>query len=203
MRLFDVGPVTYPAYPQTSLNVRSLFEAKGIDPFALDGLALRAANGRHLGDADLDLLQSALDALRSYLPESVPPDKHPESKDVAPAGLAIRRKKLELKLRETITLTGTRHSPERGISPRSVSTGKQAFLFEKDGTVKIVELKQKRAKIVEEQRGILDKAEAEKRGMSPEETARYEALEKDFDRLTEDIAREEKLQKRGTRTGRS
>lgn len=62
--------------------------------------------------------------------------------------------------------------------------------------MKIIELKQKRAKIVEDQRSILNKAEAEKRGMTADEVTQYEAMEKDFDRLTDDIAREEKLQQR-------
>lgn len=78
VQLFDVGPQTYPAYPQTSLSVRSLFELRGIDMEMLDGLALRAANGLALRAADLELINASIEALRSYLPVEEPPAKDPE-----------------------------------------------------------------------------------------------------------------------------
>lgn len=48
------------------------------------------------------------------------------------------------------------------------------------------------AKIVTDQRAILDKAESEKRELTTEETASYEAMEKDFIKLDEEIKGEEK-----------
>lgn len=52
---------------------------------------------------------------------------------------------------------------------------------------KIVELKQERAKIVEEQRSMYDQVDAESRAMTAEEKEVYEKLEARFDELTAEI----------------
>lgn len=58
---------------------------------------------------------------------------------------------------------------------------------------KIRQLRADRAKIVTEQRALLDKAEAEKRALSADENVNYENMDTEVDRLTRDIEREEKL----------
>lgn len=61
---------------------------------------------------------------------------------------------------------------------------------------KVRQLRADRAKIVSDQRGLLDKAEAEKRALSADENINYENMDKDVDRLTNEIDREEKLAQR-------
>jgi HK97 family phage major capsid protein len=61
------------------------------------------------------------------------------------------------------------------------------------GSVKLRELRQKRGTIVEELRGLTDKAEKEKRNLDAEEEKRYDALFADADSLGKAIAREERL----------
>lgn len=56
----------------------------------------------------------------------------------------------------------------------------------------ITELKQKRAAIVDKQREIIDKVDAEKREMSAEETQTYENMNVEFDSLGEQIQKLEK-----------
>lgn len=58
----------------------------------------------------------------------------------------------------------------------------------------IQELKQKRFGLYQEMRGIIDAADNEKRGMTPDETEKYENLDKEVDNLTAEIAKREKLQ---------
>ena len=58
---------------------------------------------------------------------------------------------------------------------------------------KVRKLRADRAKIVSDQRALLDKAEAEKRAMSADENTNYENMDTEVDRLTRDIDREEKL----------
>lgn len=61
---------------------------------------------------------------------------------------------------------------------------------------KIQELKQERAKLYTEARGIIDKADTEKRSMTGEENTHYENLDKKIDELTADIQRREKALER-------
>lgn len=60
----------------------------------------------------------------------------------------------------------------------------------------INELLQKRAKLVKEQRALLDKAEGEKRDLSADENTNYENMDAEVDKLNTEIEREERLQKR-------
>ena len=58
---------------------------------------------------------------------------------------------------------------------------------------KVRKLRADRAKIVADQRALLDKAEAEKRAMSADENTNYENMDAQVDLLTREIEREEKL----------
>ncbi|TXH48131.1 MAG: phage major capsid protein [Desulfurellales bacterium] len=59
---------------------------------------------------------------------------------------------------------------------------------------RILEWKQERAKLIAEARGLLDKAEGEKRDLSGEEDVQYKALLAQADKLQAQIEREERLQ---------
>lgn len=59
---------------------------------------------------------------------------------------------------------------------------------------KILEMRRKRAKLVEEARAILDKAEEEKRSLTAEEEQQYERIMADVDELAKKIQREERMQ---------
>ena len=56
----------------------------------------------------------------------------------------------------------------------------------------IIELKEKRMGLIKNARNILDKAESEKREMTPEETSQYDKTMADVDNLTSEITREER-----------
>lgn len=55
------------------------------------------------------------------------------------------------------------------------------------------EKKTERAKLIKEQREILDKAQGEKRELTAEERSKYETLDADFEKLTREIQEEEDL----------
>jgi HK97 family phage major capsid protein len=65
---------------------------------------------------------------------------------------------------------------------------------------KIRKLLAERAKIITDQRTLLDKADTEKRGMTADETTNYENMDARFDVITKDIEREEKLEVRSKAT---
>lgn len=71
--LYDVGPVTFPAYTQTDMGVRSLIDVDGFDLQALAAVLIRAERGIPLTEADIELLTGSIDALRGHLPSEPEP----------------------------------------------------------------------------------------------------------------------------------
>lgn len=69
VQLFDVSPVTYPSYSQTSVEVRALVVDAGVDWYALSASVARCARGFEL-TTDKDTITAAFRVLQAYgLPE--------------------------------------------------------------------------------------------------------------------------------------
>jgi len=66
VELFDVSPVTYPAYPQTDVKVRSILEDAGLD---INRLAVVMEKPTATDDEDIAVVKQAIDILNSHLPE--------------------------------------------------------------------------------------------------------------------------------------
>jgi len=70
VKLFDISPVTFPAYPDAKIiGVRSGFEALGINYEELDSILIRAGQNIKLTEHDCNVLQSSINVFNSYLPE--------------------------------------------------------------------------------------------------------------------------------------
>jgi len=95
-QLFDVGPVTFPAYVQSDSAVRSLLEGGGIDFALLSGVLVRAERGVSLTDSDRELVESSIAVLRSYLPEPEPAEATTPATPDAGRDIAHLRRRLEL-----------------------------------------------------------------------------------------------------------
>lgn len=59
---------------------------------------------------------------------------------------------------------------------------------------KVLELQEQKGRLVTEMRGILDKAESEKRSLTSDEDAKYKKMDEDLDSITESISRHLKLE---------
>lgn len=68
VELFDVSPVTFAAYPQTDVKIRSVFTEAGLNFDELTALLVRASKNIPLTDADYDLLTVSIGVLNGYLP---------------------------------------------------------------------------------------------------------------------------------------
>jgi len=68
VKLFDVSPVTFPAYKQT--NVKMRLQELGIDYETLNMALIRVDRGVVM-DSDVDLIRSTIEILRQYVPEVV------------------------------------------------------------------------------------------------------------------------------------
>lgn len=88
----DVGPVTFPAYPQTSVQARSALAEAGFDFNAIAALAARAQRGLPITDSDRDLINASIGILQSYIPEPEPGE--PDTRGNGDAG------RLDMLLRE-------------------------------------------------------------------------------------------------------
>ncbi len=67
--LEDVSVVVSPAYPQTSVQARSVLTEAGFDFDGITSLITRAQRGLPVTDSDRDLINSAIQVLQSYVPE--------------------------------------------------------------------------------------------------------------------------------------
>lgn len=96
VELFDVSPVTYPAYPQTDVNVRAVFREAGLDFEALAAVLVRVEHGLPLFERDIELINTSVGVLSSHLPKEPGPDPHSEEHGEVKPSLLILRKRLEI-----------------------------------------------------------------------------------------------------------
>jgi len=70
VELFDVSPVTYPAYPQTDVKVRSVFAEAGLDFDRLTEVLGSVKTGMPLSDADRELVRASIGVLDNLLQDN-------------------------------------------------------------------------------------------------------------------------------------
>jgi HK97 family phage prohead protease len=99
VELTDVSPVTFAAYPQTDIQVRSALAELGVDWDTVNAAVTRSQHGLELRQTDCEIIQGAIDALSRVLPGE--PGQGPHSKgshgeEEAQGRLAILRRRLDL-----------------------------------------------------------------------------------------------------------
>jgi len=67
-KLYDVSPVTFPVYPQTSVDVRAVLQDSGIDYQAIAGIILCSKYGLEITEEDKRVLERSIEILNRCLP---------------------------------------------------------------------------------------------------------------------------------------
>jgi HK97 family phage prohead protease len=94
VELMDVSVVTYPAYQQTSANVRSIFNDVGIDFEALSSVVTRSKRGLQLTDTDRDLIKSSVGVLNDLA--GVVQENPPAKQERQEPSIAMKEKELQI-----------------------------------------------------------------------------------------------------------
>ncbi len=81
VELFDVSPVTFPAYPQTDAQARAVMEQAGIDWDAITAVLTRSEHGLELREADHETVKTAIDTLTEILTAAPGQEPHPAGAD--------------------------------------------------------------------------------------------------------------------------
>jgi hypothetical protein len=89
VKLIDVSPVTFPAYEQTEVQVRSILDSFGIEKDRLAAALFKARAGLEMQEEEMRAVSTALDVLKVF-DNAAPLDEHAgRSQEPAPASHSV------------------------------------------------------------------------------------------------------------------
>ncbi|WP_158738632.1 HK97 family phage prohead protease [Alteribacillus sp. YIM 98480] len=97
VRLHEISPTPFPAYPQTSVSARSIFYAAGIDYDGVSEAITRSEKGVSLADSDKELIRNTIKILENYAGD----EQAGASAEQEAQARSIVQKERELKLLES------------------------------------------------------------------------------------------------------
>lgn len=97
VKLYDVGPVTFPAYAQTDVQMRSLADSLGIEFNDLSRVFIKAAHKLEITDEEHQFVSSIMDKFYELFPHSAGADGNLFVSATADRSINIKRKGLSIK----------------------------------------------------------------------------------------------------------
>ena len=115
VQLHDVSIVTYPAYPQTSVAVRSIMEEEGVNPDQLSAIMVRHNKDIELSDEDRGYIASVVDILQRYLEDDSSQSLAGHVEEGSPALAHCSRAEVETIVSEYVRRWVNQFELERGV----------------------------------------------------------------------------------------
>jgi HK97 family phage prohead protease len=98
--IFDVSPVTYPAYPDTDVALRAGLELQGIDFRKLAAAVVRAERRMQMEPEDTAMIQACIQILQSLLDSSAQGSGESEPPQDGPQGRSLKQLVCRLRVLE-------------------------------------------------------------------------------------------------------
>ena len=103
-KLFDVGPVTFPASEKTEVKLRNAFTELGLNYNKLNLITLKVKRNIELTESDIEYLKNTIKTFNAFIPIIEPCETH--SNEIEPVNTTLESLMLDKKIEVNKILRG-------------------------------------------------------------------------------------------------